>query len=158
MNARFVRFFLLAVALAFTLGISAHPAKDKDDKDRDRDRENSECRNDEQVEHAEKTPVQLVGVVPIPGPNPLGSSDLLFADSVTEKVFVADRSNAGLDVLDAENNVFVGRIPGFAGNASTNTNGNGLTACLLRTIRKFGQATETAPWWSPTSTRLIPAR
>jgi hypothetical protein len=130
MNARFVRFFLLAVALAFTLGISAHPAKDKDDKDRDRDRENSECRNDEQVEHAEKTPVQLVGVVPIPGPNPLGSSDLLFADSVTEKVFVADRSNAGLDVLDAENNVFVGRIPGFAGNASTNTNGNGPNGVL----------------------------
>lgn len=124
---------LLLLAFAVALSMSARPAKDHDDHGNDRDRDRGrgdDCRNDEQVEHARRTPVQLLGVVPIPGPSPLSSSDLVWADSVTEKVFVADRSNAGLDVLDAENNVFVGRVPGFAGNASTNTNGNGPNGVL----------------------------
>lgn len=130
MKTRFVSLSLFVFAFAVSLSMSARPAKDHDGgNDRDHGR-GDDCRNDEQVEHARKTPVQLLGVVPIPGPSPLTSSDLLWADSVTEKVFVADRSNAGLDVLDAENNVFVGRIPGFAGNASTNTNGNGPNGVL----------------------------
>ena len=127
-KAPFSWFFLLALALGLSLSISAHPGKDdgrNDDGGRDRDRQDNSCRNDDQVEHATKTPVRLVGVVPNAGPNPL-STDLLFADSITERVYAADRGNAGVDVLDGENNVFVGRIPGFVSSGTNGTGPNGV--------------------------------
>jgi hypothetical protein len=129
MKTRLTGSLLFVLAFALTLSMSARPDRD-DDHGRDRDRDKEEdCRNNEQLEHASKTPVKLLGVIPIPGPNPLASSDLVFADSVTENVYVTDRSNAGVDVADAENGVYLGRIPGFAGAAGANGNGpNGVLA------------------------------
>src|SRR4029077_17076376 len=61
-----------------------------------------------------KSPLKLIGVIAIPG-NPLLSSDIAWVDSVTKRFYFADRSNFGIDIVDAENNFFVGRITGFAG-------------------------------------------
>jgi hypothetical protein len=61
-----------------------------------------------------KAPVKLAGVIAIPG-NPLVTSDIVWVDPGTKKFYFADRSNFGVDVIDAENNLFVGRISGFAG-------------------------------------------
>ena len=38
-------------------------------------------------------------------------------DPRTERYYLADRSNAGVDVIDAHNNVFLQRIGGFTGEA-----------------------------------------
>jgi hypothetical protein len=61
-----------------------------------------------------KAPIRLAGVIAIPG-NPLVTSDIVWVDPGTKKFYFADRSNFSVDVIDAENNLFVGRIPGFAG-------------------------------------------
>lgn len=71
----------------------------------------------------------MVGVIPIPGA-PITASDIIWADPVTERVYWADRTNAGVDILDAEHSVFIARVPGFVGNVSagggtTNTNDKG---------------------------------
>ena len=36
-----------------------------------------------------------------------------------KRLYVTDRSNFGIDIIDAENNLFVGRITGFAGPEAT---------------------------------------
>ena len=61
-----------------------------------------------------KTPIRLLGVIAIPG-NPLVTSDIIWVDQATKRLYLADRSNFGIDIIDAENNLFVGRVPGFAG-------------------------------------------
>jgi hypothetical protein len=61
-----------------------------------------------------KAPVRLIGVIPIPG-NPLVTSDIIWVDRATKRLYITDRSNFSVDILDAENNLFVGRIGGFAG-------------------------------------------
>src|SRR2546425_11190109 len=64
-----------------------------------------------------KTPVTLLRAIAIPG-NPLVSTDLLWVDQASERLFVADRSNFGVDIIDAENDTFVGRATGFVGPTS----------------------------------------
>jgi hypothetical protein len=59
-------------------------------------------------------PIRLVGIIPIPG-NPLVTSDIIWVDQATRRLYVADRSNFGIDIFDAVKNTFVGRITGFAG-------------------------------------------
>jgi hypothetical protein len=59
-------------------------------------------------------PIHLIGVIPLPG-NPLVTSDIIWVDPGTKRLYVTDRSNFGIDIVDAENNLFVGRITGFAG-------------------------------------------
>src|SRR5689334_22229235 len=70
--------------------------------------------NRESREANAKAPLKLIGVIAIPG-NPLLSSDIAWVDSGTKRFYLADRSNFGIDIVDAENNFFVGRITGFAG-------------------------------------------
>src|SRR3989449_10234036 len=41
--------------------------------------------------------------------------DISWVDEPTERYFIADRSNAGVDIIDAETNTWVHRIGGFAG-------------------------------------------
>jgi len=65
-------------------------------------------------ERNNKAPIELAGVIAIPG-NPLVTSDIVWVDPGTKKFYFADRSNFGVDVIDAANNLFVGRISGFAG-------------------------------------------
>jgi len=85
-------------------------------------------------EHNEKTPLEAVGVIPIPG-SPLLSTDIAWVDPGTERFYLADRSNAGVDIIDAENDVFVDRVPGFAG--ANGPNGNGPDGVLVTPSRKL---------------------
>lgn len=78
-------------------------------------------------EHDRKAPLKLIGVIAIPG-NPLVSSDIAWVDSGTKRFYLSDRSNLGIDIVDAENDVYVGRVTGFAGpnnGASPPPNGQG---------------------------------
>jgi hypothetical protein len=52
------------------------------------------------------------------------SFDISFADSVTGNIFIADRSNASVDIFSGSSLTFLGRATGFAGQqATTSTSG-----------------------------------
>src|SRR6266566_5965065 len=59
-------------------------------------------------------PLVLSCVITVPG-NPIASSDIAWVDQRTERYYVADRSNSGVDIIDAEHNAYVGRVGGMAG-------------------------------------------
>ena len=59
-------------------------------------------------------PLKLLKVIPVPGA-PVASVDILWADQASERLYLSDRSNASMDIFDGENDVFVGRVTGFAG-------------------------------------------
>jgi hypothetical protein len=70
--------------------------------------------------------------IPVPAdttvnPNPGGaftSFDISFADPVTGNIFIADRSNAGVDIFSGSSLTFLGRATGFTGQqATTSTSG-----------------------------------
>jgi hypothetical protein len=69
--------------------------------------------------------VKLLGNIPIPAPNPISSTDITWADQATGKVFFSDRSNAGVEVLDGANDLFVGRITKNAAGTLTYTGTGG---------------------------------
>ena len=127
MKSKVTGCLLFGLAFLLTLTISARPdGRDQDDRDRDQ----QECRD---VEHNAKTPLEAIGVIPIPG-SPLLSTDIAWVDPGTERFYLADRSNAGVDIIDAENDTFVGRVPGFAG--ANGPNGNGPDGVLVTPSRK----------------------
>jgi hypothetical protein len=108
MKSRLFKLFLLALAFGLALSMSARPANEDD--------QGKECR---QPENNAKTPLEAIGVVPLPGAA-LNSSDIAFVDPGTERFYLADRSNNGVDIIDAENDTFAGRVVGFAGTPGTN--------------------------------------
>lgn len=122
---------LLGLALVLALSISARSDGDGRDRD-DRDRDKQECRD---VEHNAKTPLEAIGVIPIPGAA-VTSTDIAFVDAGTERLYFSDRSNKGVDVIDAENDTFVGRVSGFAGNVGV-TNGSGPGGVLVAPDRRL---------------------
>jgi len=70
--------------------------------------------------------VALVKAIAIPGA-PLASTDLLWVDEAKKRMYFADRSNSAIDIIDAENDSFVGRVTGFVGAVGANGAGpNGL--------------------------------
>ncbi len=83
-------------------------------------------------------PVALIAVITVPG-NPIGSGTKSWVDATqvshgtylgSMRYYLTDVSNAGVDIIDAENNTYLGRVTGFAGNATAGggtptTNGNG---------------------------------
>jgi hypothetical protein len=94
--------------------------------------------NRESREANAKAPLELIGVIAIPG-NPLLSSDIAWVDSGTKRFYLADRSNFGIDIIDAENNFFVGRITGFAGAGNATPpppNGQGPNGVLVTPNKK----------------------
>jgi hypothetical protein len=91
------RILSLGLALVATATLAAFPAQDVVSRAR-----------------AVTAPIHLIGVIPLPG-NPLVTSDIIWVDPGTKRLYVTDRSNFGIDILDAENNLFVARITGFAG-------------------------------------------
>ena len=125
-----VMFMLLGLALLLPWTIRAH-----DDDHGDRDRDEHGRRGEEHHEHNVRTPVHLVGVIPVPG-NPVTSADISWTDPVTERYYFADRSNFGVDIIDAEDDVFVGRVTGMAGalpsgGGTATTNGPGPNGVLV---------------------------
>ena len=93
MGCTFARGFALAAAVTVTAG----PAQDAVAQQREA-----------------TTPIHLIGVIPLPG-NPLVTSDIIWVDPGTRRLYVTDRSNFGIDIIDADTNLFVGRVAGFAG-------------------------------------------
>jgi hypothetical protein len=135
MRFKAVGSLLLGLALALTLSISARS---------DGDREGRDCRDSDHHEESRHTPVGVVGVIPIPGA-PVTSADIAWADSGTERYYFTDRSNSAVDIIDAEDNVFVGRVTGFVGNppapntggGTATTNGPGPNGVLVTPDRKL---------------------
>ncbi len=64
--------------------------------------------------HPSRTPVKLTGIIQVPG-NPLVSSDIVWVDAASKRLFFAERANFAVDVVDVEKGEFVGRVTGFAG-------------------------------------------
>src|SRR5438445_12219529 len=60
-----------------------------------------------------KKPVKLLGGIYLPG-NPL-RFDISWVDQATGRYYLAESGNGGVDVIDAENDLFLGRITGFHG-------------------------------------------
>jgi len=127
MKSKVTGCLLFGLAFLLTLTIGARPdGRDQDDRDRDQ----QESRD---VEHNAKTPLEAIGVIGLPG-KPLKSSDIAWVDPGTERFYLADRSNAGVDIIDAENDTFVGRVPGFAG--ANGPNGRGPDGVVVTPSRK----------------------
>jgi len=63
-----------------------------------------------------KTSVVLTKAIAIPGA-PLASTDLIWADEASKRVFFSDRSNFAVDIIDAATDTYAGRVTGFAGAA-----------------------------------------
>jgi len=127
MKSDLLRLPLFGLALALTLPMTV--------------RSDGECRDSEHSEENRNTPISLVGVIPIPGAA-LTSTDIAWTDPGTERYYLADRSNFGVDILDAEDNVFVGRVSGFAGavtsgGGTATTNGPGPNGVLVTPDRKL---------------------
>ena len=87
--------FLLSLGVALVLALSARPAPDA------RPKPNA------------KKPVKLLGGIYLPG-NPL-RFDISWVDQATGRYYLAESGNGGVDVIDAENDLFLGRITGFHG-------------------------------------------
>jgi len=66
------------------------------------------------VPEAVQTAVNLIGVIAVPGA-PLASFDITWTDQVRGRWYLADRSNRSVDIFDAVNDVYVGRVTGFVG-------------------------------------------
>src|SRR2546425_6090272 len=120
----------LASAVVLTSSVSARAGEGKDD-----------CKESEHHEHNGKTPVGLVGVIPVPG-NPIISADIAWVDPTTERYYFADRSNSGVDIIDAENHLWVGRVAGMAGalpsgGGTASTNGPGPNGVVVTPNRRL---------------------
>ena len=66
--------------------------------------------------------VRLLGTIPIPGAA-MKAFDISWIDADTQTYYLADRSNAAIDVIDAKHHTFLRQIPGgftgFTGNNDT---------------------------------------
>jgi hypothetical protein len=60
------------------------------------------------------TDTRCLTAVAIPG-NPLRSFDISWVDPKRAEYYLADRSNAGIDIIDTQFNTFKRRLPGFVG-------------------------------------------
>jgi DNA-binding beta-propeller fold protein YncE len=58
--------------------------------------------------------LKKIAEIPIPGEK-MASFDISFVDQKTQRYFLADRSNKGIDIFDAKTNTFIGRVGGFVG-------------------------------------------
>ena len=136
MKLRATKSLLLGLALVLTMSISARSDGDRRDDDRNREHRDNECIVSEHHENNQNTPVSPVGVIVIPG-NPLTSTDIAWVDTATERYYLADRANFGVDILDAENDTWVGRATGFVGvvptapGGTSTTNGPGPNGVLV---------------------------
>ena len=52
--------------------------------------------------------------IKIPG-NPLNSFDISYVDQATQRMYLADRSNKGIDIIDAKTDKWIGRVDGMVG-------------------------------------------
>ncbi|MEA2976387.1 MAG: hypothetical protein QOF19_1907 [Alphaproteobacteria bacterium] len=58
--------------------------------------------------------LKQIATIPVPG-EPLISFDISYVDQKTQRYYLADRSNKGVDIFDLKTNKYVGRVEGFLG-------------------------------------------
>src|SRR5436309_1460859 len=63
-----------------------------------------------------KSPVTVIGAIAVPPF--LSSIDIMWVDQIRGRLYIADRSNAGIDIIDAVTSTYLGRIPGFIARTS----------------------------------------
>ena len=119
-------------SLLLTLGVMLPTTMSADQEDR---------RGGEHHGRDVKTPVGLRGVITVPG-NPITSADIAWVDPSTERYYLADRSNFGVDIIDAETDTFVGRVTGMAGplasgGGTATTNGPGPNGVVVTPNRRL---------------------
>jgi len=137
MKTRKLGIVLLSLAVVLPLTIRADQDGDRRDwRDRDACREDSDHHR-----HNLDTPLKLIGVVPVPG-NPIISADIAWVDPGTERYYLADRSNAGVDIIDVETDFYVGRVGGMVGvvkaaDGSTANNGSGPNGVVVTPNRRL---------------------
>src|SRR6266516_11766 len=93
------KFLSLFVGLGLLLPLTISADHDRDRKDRD----DPDCEDRDHFEHNLQPPVRLIGAITVPG-NPIVSADIAWVDPGTERYYLADRSNLGVDIIDAEEN------------------------------------------------------
>ena len=130
------KFLSLLVGLAVVLPLTIRADQDRDRKDRD----DRDCEDQDHFEHNAKRPVRLIGAITVPG-NPIVSADIAWVDPGTERYYLADRSNFGVDIIDAEESdplsfSYVGRVTGMvgpmgSGGGTALTNGGGPNGVLV---------------------------
>jgi hypothetical protein len=57
----------------------------------------------------------LVDMIDVGGPTGLGTFDISFVDPKLDLYVLADRTNGSIDLVDASDDTFIGRVGGFAG-------------------------------------------
>ena len=106
MKSNSVRRFFLVVASALALTVSAHPGQEAEHKVQ---KPQASARSGNNL----SKPVKLIGAILVPG-NPL-RFDISWVDQATARYYLAEGGNASVDVFDAENDLYLGRIAGFHG-------------------------------------------
>jgi hypothetical protein len=76
-----------------------------------------------------KSPVSIIGAIAV---TPfLSSIDIMWVDQMRGRLYIADRSNAGIDIIDAVNSTYVGRVPGFIAKTSGGLSNSGPNGVLV---------------------------
>jgi len=127
---------LLGVTVVLALSVRA----DQEGR-RWRGRDDCAVGDSEHHEHSANTPVRVSGVITVPG-NPITSADIAWVDPGTERYYLADRSNFGVDIIDAETDVYLARVVGMAGplpsgGGTSATNGPGPNGVLVTPNRNL---------------------
>lgn len=58
--------------------------------------------------------LELERTIQVPG-QPLGAFDVSWVDPFTQRYYLADRANSGVEIVDAAKGTYIGRVDGFAG-------------------------------------------
>jgi len=104
MKPKIIGIFLAALSLPFILNLSARPSPQETPA-----KKSSAAHS---AAGAKKT-IKPVGAILVPG-NPI-RFDISWVDQSRGRYYLAEAGNAAVDVFDAENDVFIGRISGFHG-------------------------------------------
>src|SRR5262249_34348424 len=119
----------VVLSLGVTLTLRLHARPDHEWRD-------TECRDDrDHHDHNLQTPLKLIGVVPVPG-NPIVSADIAWVDPGTERYYLADRSNSGVDIINVETGFYEARVTGMVGlvgpqDGTSTNNGSGPNGALV---------------------------
>src|ERR1700730_12163167 len=106
MKSNFAGRVMLVVAFALALTVSVRPGQNANHKAPAHPAAPRSVNNP-------NGPVKLIGAILVPG-NPL-RFDISWVDQTTARYYLAEGGNAGVDVFDAENDLYLGRIGGFHG-------------------------------------------
>jgi hypothetical protein len=74
-------------------------------------------------------PVSIIGAIAVPPF--LSSIDIMWVDQLRGRLYIADRSNAGIDIIDAVNSTYLGRVPGFIAKTSGGLGNSGPNGVLV---------------------------